>query len=39
LRVLGGVDSGGVPILSFSYSFRGFAAFHAFCWYCDFSFF
>jgi hypothetical protein len=29
--VLGGFDSGGVLILSFSYSFCGFAAFHVFC--------
>jgi hypothetical protein len=28
LRVLGGVDSEGVQILSFSCPFRGFAAFH-----------
>jgi hypothetical protein len=34
-----GVDSVGVLILSFSCSFRGFAAFHAFCWSCGISFF
>jgi hypothetical protein len=39
LRVLGGVDSGGMLILSFSCSFHGFAAFRAFCWSCGFSFF
>jgi hypothetical protein len=39
LRVLGGVDSVGVLILSFSCSYRGFAAFRAFCWSCGFSFF
>jgi hypothetical protein len=37
--VLGGVDSGGVYILSFYCSFRGFATFHAFYWSCGFSFF
>jgi hypothetical protein len=39
LRVLERVDSVGVMILSFSCSYRGFAAFHAFCWSCGFSFF
>jgi hypothetical protein len=39
LRVLGGVDSGGVYILSFYCSFRGFATFRAFYWSCGFSFF
>jgi hypothetical protein len=39
LRVLGGVDSGGAQILSFSYYFHGFATFRAFCWSCGFSFF
>jgi hypothetical protein len=39
LRVLGGVDSGGARILSFSCSFRGFAAFRVVCWSCGFSFF
>jgi hypothetical protein len=34
-----GVDSVGVLILSFSCSFRGFAAFRAFCWSCGFFFF
>jgi hypothetical protein len=37
--VLGGFDSGEVLILSFSYSFCGFAAFRVFCWSCGFSFF
>jgi hypothetical protein len=37
--VLGGVDSGGVQILSFSCSFCDFATFRAFCWSCGFSFF
>jgi hypothetical protein len=34
-----GVDFRGVLILSFSSSFRGFAAFLAFCWLLRFSFF
>jgi hypothetical protein len=37
--VLGRVDFRGVLILSFSCSFRGFAAFRAFYWSCGFSLF
>jgi hypothetical protein len=39
IKSIRGVGSVGVLILSFSYSFCGFAAFRAFCWSCGFSFF